>query len=90
MNEDFVETSTVYTLEEFSIFSAVRMNHKPEQDTAVDLLFVRKGDQIRVIAGFSPGTTKPSSRQYSHFKCTLTFEVKFVKELREDNIETLC
>ncbi len=53
--EDFVQSQIKYTMDEFSSFNPIRMNHKPAKDTTVCLIFYRKmmqNVQINAIFGF--------------------------------------
>ena len=52
---EFVETQVNYILDEFSTFAQIRMTHKPEKDTSVELMFIRKVDTVIVLAGKGSG-----------------------------------
>jgi len=81
--------TVTYHLEEFSSFAAVRLNYKPEEATSVELMFVRnsnKFDSIKVLTGKE---YKKVGEDPARFNCILTFDMKLIKHLKMDGIDSI-
>ena len=91
----------LYSMEDFSSFAPVRLNHKPEKATTVALIFSRKlekMDTVRVVFGIPNnmsvlddllGSNEASLDSLTDFKNTMIFDIKLIRELRQEGIENI-
>ena len=86
----------MYTLDDFGYSAPIRMNHPPEQPTAVCLIFVRvrsDPENIRVAFGIDDESDvnreDAAPEQNSPFDSVMTFDYKMVKEFSNGEIKSL-
>lgn len=98
LEEEYIEATMHYELEDFGTFAPIRMSHKPIKPTTIKLIFIRKSslmESIKVLFGFEEkvgkvrldGNTK--EHETTDYINTITFENRFVKELKESGIDSV-
>ena len=100
-DEEYVESRIMYTLDDFGYSAPIRMNHPPEQPTAVCLIFVRvrsDPENIRVAFGIDYNdeylnredlreAAEPDAN--SPYDSVMTFDYKMIKEFSNGEIKSL-
>ena len=98
LEEEYIEATMHYELEDFGTFAPIRMSHKPNKPTTIKLIFVRKSclmESIKVLFGFEEKVSKvrldgnTKEHETTDYINTITFESRFVKELKESGIDSV-